>query len=182
MQNARREASSRPLNLVLELVQLLQQGIVLGSYTFLLARFSWWSAGIIVIASLPAFIAEARMSRDAFRLNSWRAPEGRRQNYLEWILTRDAHVKEVKIYGIGQIILERYKQLFTKFYAEDRALAIRRTIYGLLLGAFSLLAFYASYAWMAQRASLAAISIGDLTLYLTVFRQGQSSFQSVLSG
>jgi len=182
MQNARREASSRPLNLVLELVQLLQQGIVLGSYTFLLARLSWWSAGIIVIASLPAFIAEARMSRDAFRLNSWRAPEGRRQNYLEWILTRDAHVKEVKIYGIGQIILERYKQLFTKFYAEDRALAIRRTIYGLLLGAFSLLAFYASYAWMAQRASLAAISIGDLTLYLTVFRQGQSSFQSVLSG
>ena len=182
MQNARREAGSRPLNLVLELVQLVQQGIVLASYTFLLARLSWWSAGIIIVASLPAFISEAKMSRDAFRLNSWRAPEGRRQNYLEWILTRDAHVKEVKIYGIGPLILDRYKRLFEKFYAEDRELAIRRTAYGLLLGAFSLLAFYASYAWMAEKASLAAISIGDLTLYLTVFRQGQSAFQSVLSG
>jgi ATP-binding cassette subfamily B protein len=182
MQNARREASSRPLNLVLELVQLLQQGIVLASFAVLLARLSWWSAGIIVLASLPAFIAEARMSRDAFRLNSWRAPEGRRANYLEWILTRDAHVKEVKIYGVGPLILQRYRTLFEKFYAEDRALAFRRTIWGLLLGALSLLAFYASYIWMAQKASLAAISIGDLTLYLTVFRQGQSSFQSVLSG
>lgn len=182
MQNARREASSRPLNLVLELVQLIQQGIVLTSYAFLLARLAWWSVAIILLASLPAFIAEAKMSRDAFRLNSWRAPEGRRQNYLEWILTRDAHVKEVKIYGLGNLILGRYKKLFEKFYAEDRELAIRRTVYGLLLGGLSLLAFYASYAWMAQRASLAAISLGDLTLYLTVFRQGQGAFQSVLSG
>jgi ATP-binding cassette subfamily B protein/ATP-binding cassette subfamily C protein len=182
MQNARREASSRPLNLVLGLVELLHQGIVLASYTFLLTRLSWWSALIIVGASLPAFIAEARMSRDAFRLNSWRAPEGRRANYLEWILTRDAHVKEVKIYGIGQLVLDRYKALFTRFYAEDRALAVRRTVYGLVLGGLSLLAFYASYAWMAGKASLAAISLGDLTLYLTVFRQGQGALQGALSG
>ena len=52
---------------------------------------------------------EAKLSGDSFRLNSWRAPEGRRQNYLEWVLTRDNHVKEVKVFHLGPLVLGRYE-------------------------------------------------------------------------
>ena len=181
MQNARREASVRPLSLVLELASLGQQLLILASYAALLARLSWWSTLVIVAASLPAFFAEARFSGESFRLNSWRAPEGRRQNYLEWILTRDSHVKEVKIFGLAPLVLGRYRALFDKFYAEDRQLALRKSAAGLVLGALSLLAFYASYLYMADRAARARISLGDLTLYLAAFRQGQAAIQSALA-
>jgi ABC-type multidrug transport system fused ATPase/permease subunit len=166
---------------VLELASLAQHALMLVSYAVLLARLSWWSVLVIALASLPAFIAEARLSGEAFRLNSWRAPEGRRHNYLEWILTRDSHVKEVKLFGIAPLILSRYRKLFAKFYAEDQALAVKRAVTGLVLGALSLVAFYASYAAMANRAARASISLGDLTLYLSLFRLGQEAFQSVLS-
>jgi ATP-binding cassette subfamily B protein/ATP-binding cassette subfamily C protein len=181
MQNARREASVRPLSLVLELASLCQQLLILASYAALLARLSWWSTLVIVAASLPAFFAEARFSGESFRLNSWRAPEGRRQNYLEWILTRDSHVKEVKIFGLAPLVLGRYRALFDKFYSEDRRLALRKSGAGLVLGALSLLAFYASYLFMADRAAQARITLGDLTLYLVAFRQGQSAIQSALA-
>jgi ABC-type multidrug transport system fused ATPase/permease subunit len=181
MQNARREASSRPLSMVLQIVTMVQSTLTLTSFAFILARLSWWSVVVIGLASFPAFIAEARLSGDSFRLNSWRAPEGRRQNYLEFILTRDNHVKEVKIFDLGPLVLGRFQALFAKFYAEDRALALKRAAYGLGLGAISLLAFYASYAYMAMRAAAASISIGDLTLYLNVFRQGQDAFQVILA-
>jgi len=181
MQNARREASVRPLSLVLELASLGQQLLILVSYAALLARLSWWSTLVIVAASLPAFFAEARFSGESFRLNSWRAPEGRRQNYLEWILTRDSHVKEVKLFGLAPLVLGRYRALFDKFYAEDRRLALRKSAAGLLLGALSLLAFYASYLYMADRAAQARITLGDLTLYLSAFRQGQVAIQSALA-
>ncbi|HWE24708.1 MAG TPA: ABC transporter ATP-binding protein [Myxococcales bacterium] len=181
MQNARREASVRPLSLVLELASLGQQLLILASYAALLARLSWWSTLVIVAASLPAFFAEARFSGESFRLNSWRAPEGRRQNYLEWILTRDSHVKEVKIFGLAPLVLGRYRALFDKFYSEDRQLALRKSAAGLVLGALSLLAFYASYLYMADRAARARITLGDLTLYLAAFRQGQAAIQSALA-
>ena len=181
MQNARREASVRPLSLVLELASLGQQLLILASYAVLLARLSWWSTLVIVAASLPAFVAEARFSGESFRLNSWRAPEGRRQNYLEWILTRDSHVKEAKIFGLAPLVLGRYRALFDKFYAEDRRLALRKSAAGLVLGALSLLAFYASYLFMADRAAQARITLGDLTLYLVAFRQGQAAIQSALA-
>ncbi len=181
MQNARREAASRPLSMALETASLLQQFLILISYAVLLARLSPWSVLLIVAASVPAFVAEARFSGESFRLNTWRAPEGRRQNYLEWILTRDSHVKEVKLFGLAPLILDRYRALFTKFYAEDRSLALRKGAAGMALGLVSLLAFYGAYAFMAVRAAVGAITLGDLTLYLSVFRQGQSSIQSALA-
>jgi ABC-type multidrug transport system fused ATPase/permease subunit len=181
MQNARREASIRPLSMALETASLLQQLLILISYAALLARLSPWSVLLIVAASVPAFVAEARFSGESFRLNTWRAPEGRRQNYLEWILTRDSHVKEVKLFNLAPLVLQRYRALFEKFYAEDRSLALRKSAAGMALGLVSLAAFYGAYAFMAVRAAVGAITLGDLTLYLSVFRQGQSSIQSALA-
>jgi len=150
MQNARREASIRPLSMALETASLLQQLLILASYAVLLARLSPWSVLLIVAASVPSFIAEARFSGESFRLNTWRAPEGRRQNYLEWILTRDSHVKEVKLFDLAPLVLRRYRALFKKFYAEDRSLALRKGAAGLALGFVSLAAFYGAYALHVQ--------------------------------
>ena len=111
---------------------------------------------------------------------TWRAPEGRRLNYLEWILTRDSHVKEVKLFDLGPLVLERYRALFRKFFDEDRRLALRRMRAGLAFGALSLAAFYGMYALVAGRAARAEITLGDLTLYIAVFRQGQGAIQAVL--
>jgi ATP-binding cassette subfamily B protein len=181
MQNARREASARPLNLVLQAFSILQSAITLASFALLLVRLSPWSVLILVAASIPAFLAEARLAGESFRLNSWRAPEGRKLNYLEWILTRDSHVKEVKLFGLGPLILGRYRALFSKFFAEDRRLALRRTVWGVLLGLLSLAAFYGCYVLLAVRTARGELSLGELTLALAVFRQGQGAFQSILT-
>jgi ATP-binding cassette subfamily B protein len=181
MQNARREASSRPLSLVLQAFSIAQNGITLAAYAALLIRLSPWSVPVLLIASVPAFVAEARLSAQAFRISSWRAPESRKLNYLEWILTRDSHVKEVKLFGLAPLILGRYRLLFEKFFSEDRQLAVRRMGWGFLLGLISLAAFYGCYFLVAGRAASGAITLGDMALYLAVFRQGQSSFQGILS-
>ncbi len=181
MQNARREASARPLSLVMQGFSIGQNGVTLAALAALLWRLSPWSVVVIVAASIPAFLAEARLAAESFRVNTWRAPEGRRLNYLEWILTRDSHVKEVKLFGLGPLLLSRYRALFRKFYEEDRRLAVRRMVNGLLFGLLSLAAFYGMYALVAGRAARAEITLGDMTLYLAVFRQGQTATQNVLS-
>src|SRR5512143_1299847 len=181
MQNARREASARPLSLVMQGFAVAQNGVTLAALSALLFRISPLGVLVLVAASVPAFVAEARMAVESFRLNTWRAPEGRRLNYLEWILTRDSHVKEVKLFGLGPLILSRYRALFRRFYEEDRRMAIRRMGAGVLFGLLSLGAFYGMYAAVAGRAAQAEITLGDLALYLTVFRQGQGAIQSILS-
>ncbi|NOJ77804.1 ABC transporter ATP-binding protein [Myxococcus xanthus] len=181
MQNARREANSRPLSLVTQAFSIVRNTITLGTFAALLVALSPWSVVVLVAASVPAFIAEARLAMAGFRLYSWRAPEGRKLNYLEWILTRDSHVKEVKLFGLGPLVLGRYRTLFQKFFAEDRALAFRRMAWGLVLGVLSLGAFYGCYLLVAGRAASGTITVGDMVLYLSVFRQGQAAFQGILT-
>ena len=181
MQNARREASSRPLALAMDAVSVVKNLLTLSTFAVLLWSLAWWSVFVLLVAAVPAFLAETKLSGERFRLYSWRAPEGRKLNYLEWILTRDSTVKEVKLFGLGPLILGRYRALFRKFLAEDRALAKKRLVYGTLLGAVSLAAFYGCYLWVAGRAAGGSITVGDLTLYLAVFRQGQGAFEAVLA-
>jgi ATP-binding cassette subfamily B protein len=182
MQNARREASIRPLSLVTQALAVLQNAVTLAALSALLARLSPWSVLVVVASSIPAFLAEARLAAESFRVTSWRAPEGRKLDYLEWILTRDSHVKEVKLFGLGGLVLGRYRDLFSGFYRDDRRLAIRRMAFGVLFGAVSLAAFYGMYALVASRAARAEITLGDLALYVTVFRQGQGAVQAILGG
>ncbi|HEX8437292.1 ABC transporter ATP-binding protein [Archangium sp.] len=181
MQNARREANSRPLALVMDAFSIVRNLVTLSTYAVLLVSLSPWSVVVLVVASIPAFIAEARLAEQGFRLYSWRAPEGRKLNYLEWILTRDNHVKEVKVFGLGPLVLGRYRTLFQKFFQEDRALALRRMGWGLGLGLLSLGAFYGCYLFVVDQAVRGPLTLGDMALYLMVFRQGQASFQGILS-
>jgi len=178
---ARREASSRPVSMVTETFGIFQNLITLTGYAALLVRFSPWAVLILVLAAIPATIAEVRFSNSAFRLRNWRSPETRKLNYLEHVLANNAHAKEVKIYGLGPELLARYKTLGESFYAEDRRLAMQRAGWAYALSLIGTGAFYGCYAFMAIAAAAGKLTLGDLVLYVAAFRQGQQAFQSILS-
>jgi ATP-binding cassette, subfamily B, bacterial len=178
---ARREASSRPLSLIQSNFQVLRGGLTLIGYIALLVRFSGWMALAVLMATIPAFIAEARFSGAAFRLRNWRSPDSRRLTYLEYVLANDEHAKEVKLFGLGPLLLGRYKTLAESFFADDRKLAVQRAVWGYALSLLSTAVFYGSYALIVVATVRGRLSLGDMTLGLVAFRQGQQSFQSVLS-
>ncbi len=178
---ARREASSRPLSLVNRTFGLAQNSISLVSYSVLLFAFSPWAVIILVLAGLPSFFAEAKFSGDAFRLFRWRSPDTRMQVYLETVIAREDGVKEVKLFGLGPRLLERYREIFKKLFAEDRKLTIRRDTWGFFLGLVSTAAFYGAYAWIVLATVAGRITLGAMTMYLMLFRQGQTAVSSILS-
>ena len=178
---ARREASSRPLSLVTKTFGLAQNAISLVSFAGLLVQFSPWAVLILVLAGLPAFVAETHFSGEAFRLFRWRSPETRQQMYLETVLAREDYVKEVQLYDLGPEFLDRYRRIFDKLYAEDRRLTIRRDLWGFFMGVVSSLAFYGTYAWIALSTVVGRITLGQMTMYLMVFRQGQTAVAAILS-
>jgi ATP-binding cassette subfamily B protein/ATP-binding cassette subfamily C protein len=178
---ARHEASHRPLSLVMRTFGLIQSALSLVTYSGLLLNFSFWAVLVLVVAAVPPFIAETRFAGEAFRLFRWRSPETRQQHYLETLIAREDYAKEVQLYQLGSTMLQRYRDIFHRLYDEDRDLTIRRGIWGYLLGLLSTATFYAAYAWIVVETIWGRISLGDMTMYLTVFRQGQSTFAGALT-
>jgi ATP-binding cassette, subfamily B, bacterial len=181
MSQARSQASSRPLSLINRTFGLGQSALTLLTFSGLLWQFSGWAVLVLVIAAIPSFIAETRFSAHAFRLFRWRSPETRQQHYLETLLAREDYAKEVQLYQLGDILLQRYRDIFHRLYDEDRDLTIKKGVWGYLLGLLSTGAFYAAYAWMVIAAIGGVISLGEMTMYLMVFRQGQATFTSALT-
>lgn len=181
LSQARQEASSRPLALVTRTFGLIQAALSLITFGGLLLQFSLWAVVVLFVAALPPFIAETRFAGEAFRLFRWRSPETRQQHYLETLIAREDYAKEVQLYQLGPTMLQRYRQIFNRVYNEDRDLTIRRGFWGYVLGLLSTATFYAAYAWIVIETIWGRISLGDMTMYLTVFRQGQSTFTGALT-
>ncbi len=177
---ARREASARPLAMASELLAIAQSLLTLLGFVGLLFRFSGFSVMVLLLAALPAAAAEVRLSQAAFAQRHLRAADTRRLGYLEYILSSDEHAKEMLTLGLGPTLLERYRQLGSSLVGEEQGLLVRRTLWGTLLGQIGTLSFYGCYLIIVSMAAAGHITLGDLTLYVVAFRQGQQAFSAML--
>ncbi|MFG6666199.1 ABC transporter ATP-binding protein [Halomonas sp. HNIBRBA4712] len=178
---ARREASTRPLALVTKTFGFLQNAISLGSFSVLLVQFSPWALLILAAGAVPVFVSEAKFSGDAFRLFRRRSPETRMQSYLETVLAREDSIKEVKLFGLEGLFLSRYRAIFERLFTEDRRLTLRREGWGFVLGLLGTATFYVAYGWVVLETVAGAITLGQMTMYLMVFKQGQTALSAILT-
>ncbi|MBL8019863.1 MAG: ABC transporter ATP-binding protein [Leptospirales bacterium] len=180
MQKARREAEYKALGIINNVFSFAQNTMTLFSFLFILVAMNPWIAVVLFSATIPSFAVQTRYSKLKFRLQSWRAPEARMMTYLEQVLTLDSTVKEVKLFGLGAELLDRFRQMFRKIFNEDMQLARKRLGLSFLWGLLSTISFYVCYAWIIYLAVLRKITVGDMTLYLAAVRQSQGSFQGLL--
>ncbi len=179
LQNARREADWRALQIMNDGFYIIQNVITLISFAAILLTFNIWLTLILFGATIPAFIAQSKYAELNFRLLSWRAPEARRMSYLEYLLTVDNSVKEVKLFGLGEPLLGRYADLFWKFMREDQALAQKRSLASFGWGLLATVSYYFAYAWIILRTVGGEITLGSMTMYLSIFRSSQTVFQTL---
>lgn len=179
LQNARRESDRRALTIINAGFLVLQNIITLLSFTAILLAFNPLIALILFGATMPSFIAQTRYSSLYFRLLNWRAPEFRKMVYLEYLLTVDVSAKEIKLFGLGLPLLERYETLFWEFYQEDERLARRRSVISVLWGLLATGSYYGAYAWIVWITIGGSITLGDMILYMTLFRQSQGIFNGL---
>jgi ATP-binding cassette, subfamily B, bacterial len=180
LNRARQGASYRPINMVQGMFGLGQEVLTLLAYGGLMAAVSGWMQLLIVVAAVPEFLVQTKFSNDAFRLFHWRSPETRRQNYYENVLTHASHAKEVRLFELGPLLLERYKSFFSRFWAEDRDVTMRQGLWGLVLGLISNAAFYGAYVWVAFQAMMGMLTLGGVSLFVAVFRDAQSTVGAAL--
>lgn len=180
LERARKESSWRPLEMITHGLRLAKSVVTLIGYGVLLAQFSPYAVLALALAGLP-FFAETRYAAEQYLMKARRTPKERQAHYLTQLLTSDYYAKEVKLFALGPWLLSRHRELHEEFFREDRGFAFRRGLAVTLLGMASVGVFYAIYAFVVVQTVAGAITLGSMTLYLTVFRQGQTAFQTAMS-
>ncbi len=181
LMRARRDASVRPLNLISGLFTVARNFVTFASCIVVLAQLSVWAVLIVIVAGLPVFIAELRYSQRVFDQQRKRSPEQREQAYLESLLTREDYAKEVKLYALGNRLLDRLRGITKRSEDEERSISIHRNFWGFVFNLLGTAAFYGAYAWIVRKTVHEHLSLGEMTMYIAIFRQAQGGVTSGLA-
>jgi ATP-binding cassette subfamily B protein len=182
LRRAQNEAGFRPLTLMTQMLTIASSSITVVSLLAMLLRFNVAVALVLVITALPALFVQARYGQEAFRLLNWRVPEARKLAYYSRLLTSDQWAKEIKLFHLGHLLFDRYRALFARFYRQNRALAVRRNLSAGLLSLLSTLGYYGCYVHVIRQTILGTVTLGDLTLYASVFQQLQNTLGGLMQG
>ena len=182
LRRAQQDAANRPLMMVTGAFGLIQTMITFATMIALLVTLSPLLAVIALVSPVPAFIADARYGWRGYNLSRWASPIRRRMQYLTTLVTTDAYAKEIKLFGLGDYFIRRFKLLSRTYYDRQRGLITARYVVGFLWSSITTLAGSATYLYVALQAVNRVLTLGDLTLYTQAASSVQNSIQGILAG
>ena len=181
LDRARRQTMGR-MTLMSQLFGQAQDLVTILAFAAGLVAYAPWLIALLLVALLPAFLGEAHFNALNYSLNYAWTPERRELEYFRQTGASVETAKEVKIFGLHPFLIDRFRDLSTRFYAANRALAIRRAGWGSLLAALGTLGYYVAYAYIAWRTVRGDFSIGDLTFLAGSFLRLRQLLEGLLVG
>ena len=181
LDRARRLTLGR-MTLMSQLFGQAQGVLTILSFAGGLVVYAPWLILLLAIALIPAFLGEAYFNALNYSLNFAWTPERRELEYVRQTAFSVETAKEVKIFGISQFLVDRYRALASAFHLANRKLAITRAAWGSALTALGTLSYYAAYAYIAWRTVRGEFTIGDLTFLAGSFLRLRTLLEGLLTG
>jgi ATP-binding cassette subfamily B protein len=182
LQQAQREAASRPTGMISTTFGFARTIVTLASMLFILLHLAWWVAILALIAPIPAFFANIRYGWWGYQMMRRQSPLRREMAYYNNLLTTDTYNKEIKLFTLGDFFIRLYRRLAGQFYEQARGIIVPRYLTSFGWGVGSLLVNGVIYLYVALQAVVGAITFGALVTYTQAALSLGSSFQGVLTG
>jgi ATP-binding cassette subfamily B protein len=182
MRQAANQSTYQPVSMISQTFNLGQTLITLISMIFLLIHLAWWLAIVALIVPIPAFFSSTRYGWRGYQLMRRQSPERRLMAYFVSLMTTDTYNKEVKLFNLGNFFIDKFWNLATELYKQDKKLLVRRYLTNFGWVSLTGVANSAIYLYVALQAVVGRITLGGLTLYTQTAVQVGQSFQGLLSG
>ncbi|MGN6638505.1 MAG: ABC transporter ATP-binding protein [Mucilaginibacter sp.] len=180
LERARQQTLGRTI-LLSQVMGQIQDMITIGFLAAGLIVFNPWLILLLVVAILPAFIGESYFNDQTYALTRSQTPQRRELDYLRYIGASDETAKEIKMFSLSGFIIDRFKVLSDKFYADNKRIAVQRSIWGIFFALLGSLGYYGAYVFIIVRTVSGALTIGELTFLAGSFRQLRTLLEGVLS-
>ncbi len=163
-----------------------QNLITLVSLTAALVLYVPWLLIPLVVAVLPSFVGEAHFATKSYSLLHRWTMARRQLDYLRSLGTSNQAVKEIKLFNLSDWLVKRFVTLAEAFEQANARLAIRQSILGWLLAAFSTLGYYSAYVCImvltvrGYHSPMGVFTIGVFAFLSATFRQSRDRIQGIL--
>ena len=165
LENANREAGTRPISILNATFGVISAIISAVSFIVVLATLSPWAPILIIVLAIPSALVNYHFRRKNFFYMRRHSKERRQMDYYSSLMVNKDRVKEIRILGLGNTFIGRYKDAFARYYKGLKRIIVKENLIRILVGVLSTLASCAVFAYVAYDVVFNNGLIGDYSLY-----------------
>ena len=181
LHRAQRDAPQRPTAVLNNLLRVAQSGLLVVGIVGLLVTIHWALAVFLFLAVLPALLVRVRHADRYYEWQKRSSQLDRQVGYLGYLLLQPPTAKEMRLFGLGEVLATRYRDLMKRLRGESFDLSKTRGGEDAVAQAVAAAVVFGAFAYIAWRTYQGDLSIGDLVMYFGAVQRGQSAAQGLFS-
>ncbi|MEM8531854.1 MAG: ABC transporter ATP-binding protein [Chloroflexota bacterium] len=181
-QNAIREASYRPVNMIMQFAQMLSSITQISALVTVLLLWQAWIIPILLVTSLLSFRVSFRFSGARYSMETEQAILRRRSMYLTSLLSETAYAKEVRLFGLRHFLLDRFRTVLQRVFHEERRLTMGHIRHSGSVELVLALVQPLLLGFAAIQVLRGLLSIGQFTFYTQSIAQFGGAITTLLLG
>jgi len=182
LHRAQEEGPYRPTQILDGLTRVGSSGISLVAIAGLLFVFHWTIPVILVAAAVPGLLVRIRYSGKMYHWQQRNTQTERKSRYYNRMLTGDAHAKEIRLFGLADLFIQRFSRLRDTLRKEKIAMFKQQSGADLAAQSLATLLVFATFGFIAKRAITGSISLGDMVMFFQAFQRGLGNMKDLLGG
>lgn len=183
LENANREAGTRPIHVLSSTFDSISTIITLSSYIVILATAPgmWWTALVMLVVSFPSAIINFTYRKKHFIYMRRRSKERRKMNYYSDLTVNKDMAKEIRLYNLSDEFIKRYDDVFDVYYGGMRKLIVKESVWHIATSLISSVISCVFFAIIAFKVFEGELQIGDYSLYTGALTSIASNVTSLIS-
>lgn len=181
LENANREAGMRPIGILRSTFNVISALITLISFVAILAALHPLAPVFIAVMALPGAILNYVYRNKQFWYIRHRSKERRQMEYFSGLVVNKDMAKEVRIMGLSDTFIAKYKQVFKKYFSGIRKLVIQEGIWQIVFALISLVSHLVLFGFIIVYVVNGGFMIGDYSLYTGALNSISSGVSTLIT-
>lgn len=179
-----RAQSQKGFNIIVmydNIIAMIREFISIISLIALLSQFKVWLILIVIIVPILRSVYSIVLSKEGYDISINRTWKERKAMYIDNLLMRGYAFKEIKLFRVGNKIVNHYKDLKNEMLNEDFKIIKKSFIADTIATVIDNLVFTSITAFIIVEGLSKKILIGDVTSYIQATQSIKSNVESIFS-
>lgn len=165
IENASREAGTRPVQVLGATFSIVSSIISMVSYSVILFSAYPWAPFVMIAASVPTTLISYRYRKKNVDYMIQHSKDRRQMEYYSGILMNKDIIKEVRMFHLDNIFMEKYQSVFDRYFKGTKRLRWHESWWTIAVATFTSIASFMMYIFLAHGVFSGLYTVGDFSLY-----------------
>lgn len=181
LENANREATMRPIQILNATFNTVSNLITIVGFVAILWAIGPWVPFVLALLGIPTAIVNFTFRRKNVEYMRFRSKDRRQMEYYSGLMTNKDLVKEIRLLGLSDTFIDRFKKVFKKYFAGLKKLIIKEGIWNISINTVTTAVSCLLFLYVAYKVALGELQIGDYSMYTGALNSITSGVTTIIT-